>query len=145
MTSKEKLNEHEFFFSLFLFLFSTFNNDQSRDNNHLQKTVDLAIQRAQIQRFNDDVVFTRFNDQTIWHHCRSKIMNQRLCEHHSSFFEKQSFFVLFESNRDEEESCSNMHVRHQTYFHWWSEISVSLEKRNDYSDSFARESLSASS
>jgi hypothetical protein len=63
VTSKEELSEHEFLLSLFLF--STLINDQSRDNNHQQKTVDFAIQRAQVQRFNDDIVSTKFNDQAI--------------------------------------------------------------------------------
>jgi hypothetical protein len=67
MTSKKKFSEHEFlfFFSLFLSFLSTLNSDQSRDNNHQQKTVDLAVQLAQVQRFNDDVVSARFNDQAI--------------------------------------------------------------------------------
>jgi hypothetical protein len=39
-------------------------------------------------------------------------MNQRIYEHYISFFERQSFFVLFKFNWNEEEFNSNMHVRH---------------------------------
>ncbi len=44
-------------------------------------------------------------------------MNQRLYEHDISFFERQSHSDLFELDRDEEESRSNVHVRHQKNSH----------------------------
>jgi hypothetical protein len=104
MTLKETLREHEFSFFFFFRQFSS--------NKHQQKTVYSAVQCAQVQERSDDVVFTKFSNQKVQHHCHSRIVNQRIYEHHSSFFERQSFFILFESDRDEEESCSCMHFRH---------------------------------
>jgi hypothetical protein len=91
----------------FLLSLKQFSNDQ-----HQQKIINSAVQCAQVQECNDDVLFTWFNNQKVRHHCYSRIVNQRICEHHSSFSERQSFFILFESDRNRKESCSCMHFRH---------------------------------
>jgi hypothetical protein len=68
-------------------------------------------------------------------------MNQCIREHDASFFERQSYFNLFEFDRDEKSLDTNMHVRHQTNSHRRSEDHVSLRKRHDRLNSFARDSL----
>ncbi len=71
-------------------------------------------------------------------------MNQCLYEYDASFFERQSHSDLLEFDRDEEESYSSVHVHHQKNSHRRSEFFVSLRKRHDRSNSFARHLLSAS-
>ncbi len=68
-------------------------------------------------------------------------MNQCIREHDASFFKKQSYFNLFEIDRDEEEFDTNMHIRHQTNLYRRFEVYVSLKKDHDRSDTHARDSL----